>query len=240
MMKIIYPILLVGLFSCELPAQENWLHTRLAVSIPYAEKNAREVIHTYENGFTTTFGYQEQVSVLPGISWQRVQEDLWFWQYAIVGLGYSQQDDNVLDEHPDQGFPEPVGGNNRKYGFLFGRIEFGKLFAEPDGAAVIPSLSLSLDPYYQYFNIIPKTSAGFPRQIHHFGLTLRIIPGIQIPFSSNIRFTLQLPTGLNNLELSAYRVDNPILTETQRKSSAVKNQLGLYDFQPTIGLSFRL
>lgn len=231
--------LLVSGIQAQKSAIENRLHTGISVFIPYQDKNASEVTSTV-NDYQTTFGFQNKVTVLPAIGWQRIQNSRWFWNYAITGIGYSHQDDIVLDQLLSQGIQEPVGGFQKKQAFLYGRIEYGKLFAENDKARFIPSLSISLDPYYQYLNIIPKTSAGFPRRAHHLGVTLRAIAGLHLALSSHIQLMVKVPVGLNNLDLEHHVIDNPILSAEGRKQTQVKNQLGFYDLQPLVGLSFQL
>jgi hypothetical protein len=51
---------------------------------------------------------------------------------------------------------------------------------------------------------------------------------------------VKVPVGLNNLELEHHVIDNPILSEEGRKQTKIRNQSGLYDLQPLLGLSFRL
>lgn len=242
-MKALSFTLLLGLFvsgmQAQKPAIEDRLHIGISMFIPYQDKNASEVISTV-NDYQTSFGFQNKVTVLPGIGWQRIQKNHWFWNYAITGIFYSHQDDIVLDQLLNQGIQEPVGGFQKKQAFLYGRIEYGKLFAESEKARFIPSLSLSLDPYYQYLNIIPKTSAGFPRRAHHLGITLRAIAGVDLALSSNTQLMVKVPVGLNNLELEHHIIDNPILSTEGRKQTKIRNQPGFYDLQPMVEFNFRI
>lgn len=227
-----------GLFA-QAAANENWLNAGLSLSLHYQHKNATELI-TNKNGFQTTYGYQEAASVNLGLGWQQIQENGWYWNYAITGLAFSVQDDITIIELSSQGIPEPTGGHHITRLAFYSRIEYGKLFGRDQEARIFPSLSVSIDPYYQFMHLTPKTWAGFPRSVHHLGLSLRAIPGLTFQLSPGLQLFVKIPVGLNNLEFEYHQIDSPILTDTERKTHRVTNQLGLYDIQGLLGLNFRL
>lgn len=217
----------------------SWLQTGFTAFFPIEGKNVTEII-SVQNDFRTTRIYTNASNIYLGIGLMKVREDSWYWTYQITGFAFQVRDDVFIEEVTGQGFPEPVAGNRVDQAAVHTRIEFGKLFRRDQKNKVFPSLGLSLDPYYEYLRIIPKTSAGYPRKLQQLGLTFRVIPGIAFQLAPRFQLTIKAPVGLNNFELAMHRTDNPVATDKERRFNQTKNQLGWYDLQTALGINIQL
>lgn len=241
MIRSLSLLALLGLFASGIAAQksadESWLQIGLNVFLPHSDQNIKGFI-AESSGFQTQFSYQERAGISLHAGFLRIRENGWLLNLALTDLRFDEFTNPILETLDSQGIPIPIGGQELTRMIFRTRIAYGKVFSM--NKQVRMSLSVGIDPNFQYYRSVPTTSAGFPNRMQSIGFTMRAIPGLTIPLNSRLKLNVQLALGFYDMDLRYFRIDNPILREEERKSREVNDQLGFYDFQGTLGLNFRL
>lgn len=98
-------------------------------------------------------------------------------------------------------------------------------------------LSSSLN--YQLFAKNPRDSRSFKNSLTKAGIVIGITPGIEIPVSEKLNFTVDGTYGILGLNLKRQNAQNPSLSMEDRKQNKFSMELGKQGYQVRIGLGYK-
>ena len=217
-------------------ANSLWLSGQLN-AFATLDKTQTVVIETTD----TRLVYEEETrSVNIGLGLKKLKPNQWFQEYSLIALDLKIDEETGNREIAGSGIIEPTTGRRKTVVGTHFRWEFGKMFTLSRSPRLQPGLSLSIDPFYRYTRIVPKTSAGFPARHHKFGAELRLIPRVEYALSDRLHLLLKIPIGINSFYVAQQKVDNPIVSEAERTANTINNNFGQGYFQIGLGMNYRL
>lgn len=230
-----------------------WLISFVFISSTLAQRTDKQRIITLYNHSIKqnySYSYTDQIGIAHtyqkedfdyiniGIGYRILKGENKFQEFSLVQLNYSKDDDLLMLDDPDSNIFEPSSGNFSREANLRLRWEYGLNIPLNTSDKVIPGISAGIDPFWNYYRNVPKTSAGFPVTFHQFGWELRLIPATVFQITPKMQLHLSLPIGIVHNRWNRTKVENPILTEDQRNQSSFESEYGVVDWQLRIGFGF--
>lgn len=198
----------------------------------YSYMDRLGIIHTYQKEDFDHFNI--------GLGYRIIKNANRFQEFSLVQLNYSKGDDLYLLDDPDSNIFEPSAGNFSREVNLRLRWEYGLNVPLNNNDKIIPGISVGIDPFWNYYRNVPKTSAGFPVTFHQFGWDLRLLPTTAFQISSRMQIHLSIPIGVVHNRWNRTKVENPILSEDQRNQASFDSDFGVVDWQLRVGVGLGL
>lgn len=185
------------------------------------------------------FYEQERYNRLnPGLGIRKTFQKDNFAELGLTHLYFRERDESLRDS--SFGVAVPIQGSfERNYGAAF-RLQFGKVLAPGPEARWQPALGLSLDPWFDYYRYVPKTSVGFPYRSIQVGAELRFIPQLLYRCSERVAFNAALPLRFAGFHFEHALLENPLFTENQQSTQTMNLDTGLGGLQLQAGVLVRL
>ncbi len=159
-----------------------------------------------------------------------------FGEFALSQLYFRKREDILRGSGPAD---IKRGSVEKDYGMAL-RFQYGYLLNKNKAQRFQPALGTSIDPFFNYFRQVPKTSAGFPLKSWRAGGEWRFIPQLMYQLSGKLALNAAIPVRLANFYHEQQTVENPILTETQRTERFTKLDGGLQEWQFLVAVYFGL
>ncbi len=228
----------VNLFSQEKEEKKYWLTTSLNVFVPISHSASKNIGFDYHSTYHYQMEHKNFLS--PGIGVKIEKNNLWFQEYSLSYLNAKKDDYYVVDVIEQQGVTVPVRGIETTSVGLNLRVEYGKLISPKNMSRLKYGLSLSIDPYFNYFKDEPITSALIPVFSYRIGGELSIIPRIEVALSRRIHMNIKLPMGINRFSYEHFKIDDPLLADEKKEVNHFFNEFGMKYFQSNVGLNIML
>lgn len=225
-------------FSFANAQSAKWISARLT-SQPFQTAAAQSIVF----GDTVFYKYSNNHRKLAqlGFGFGKIKENGWFSEWSIVGVNATVQDNVQLQFSSNQNITEPQGGYKATNLGLALRWEYGRLLGDFENSKFVPAISMSVDPYFDYLKIIPKTSEGFPMKSIEAGSIIQFIPRLEYRIYKNISLDVSIAVPLGNLRFEYDKLENPVLPiDLQRQNKVDGSLLPVRDTQIRLGLLYRI
>lgn len=228
-------------FSFVFSAQAQQSDNKRIISI-YNHSIKQDFSYSFSTQNVIKHNYQKEEMdyVNIGVGYRIIKNENRFQEFSLVQFRYRKKDDILLLEDEVFITLEPRAGSFNREVNLRLRWEYGLNVPLNNNEKIIPSISIGIDPFWNYYRSVPKTSAGFPSTFHQFGWDLRLLPATAFQISSKIQIHLSIPIGIVHNRWDRTKVDNPVLTRDQRNSSSFNADYGIVDWHLRVGLGIGL
>mgnify|MGYP006301412557 CR=1 FL=1 len=174
-----------------------------------------------------------------GASFRKNRDTGWFHEFSLVNIEVRKEEETDITLY----FLDLTSSELKQHSFrlnLHTRYEFGKLFLDSSKNKVLPALSVGIDPYVQYFNVIPRIV-----DIHGNTLTIgtqvSIIPRLLFKLGENLQLDINAPVPFYEFFVRQDKVFTSSSNGTDRQTTT---DLGSYfrvdDIPLRLGLLYRL
>lgn len=238
-MRYLLSLCCFGVLVLSLSAQETEKRLSLGLIHSFPKWNSFTVSH--EGGNQTyhfTLNHRQQMGLY--LQLEKARSDGWRRSWALLQADFRRSDDANTFTTIDSSLIEVVHGYKEHHFGLRLRWAYGKAINWLSSERLETSLSLAMDPYFQYHRQVPKTSAGFPFRLIHAGVVANFLPHLQYRLGKRLRLSLQAPLAFNRFYWYQSIIDKPILTYSERSVSGTMNRFGLKVEQLLLGVSYSL
>lgn len=191
-------------------------------------------------GFTEHFQKDDVEYVNLGLGYRIMNEKGRFQEFSLIQLNFHKGDNSRVIDFEDAQALEPVSSDLTKEVNLRLRWAYGMYFSLNNSEKIKPGISLGIDPVWNSYRDIPKSSLGIPLTYHQIGFDLRIIPATTLQLTSRLQLQLAFPVGLLANRWNFSKLENPILPEGERSQNSYESEFGFNDVQIRVGLGIEL
>ncbi|MCB9246393.1 MAG: hypothetical protein H6606_08175 [Flavobacteriales bacterium] len=184
------------------------------------------------------------------VDWQLVQPTLafqWntprntFHEIELTQLrfyGISNKSDRINDT---TGHIEPVPmGSDMRIAEVSVRYEYNFYLNRSTSQKLIPSAGIGINPYFRLTDSSPRNSNSFPTRQTNSGAMFFLMPRLLYHISDKLFLDLNMPICLADSYLDVNKVENPLFTEGQQRTSSYNFQLFPQIVSGRLGIGLKL
>ena len=234
---VFIPILLVcsHIFSQEETTNEQKWAVKVYVNGSYASTKTTTIlangnIQQYER-FNRNIG-----NISPAISYTKGK---FLQEVELTNLRISQSGSSTIIEIPGQGVSVPDNGGKYRNTQIGLRYLASAIFHPFKNKNISLGIGGAAQPSFSRSKQIPYTSASFPIKSFGLGMGIAAVPQIEYDFAKRFFINLSAPFEIMDISLSSYHIDNPILSESARRTSDLEVDFFPKRYNLRMGLGVR-
>ncbi|MEM9824800.1 MAG: hypothetical protein AAF985_27185 [Bacteroidota bacterium] len=156
-----------------------------------------------------------------GVAFQKVKPSGWFYELALVKLSIDDDTNvKVRSNEVDPGPGIPIFGDQNLTIDVVSRLEYGKYFFDLKKNKFNLGLSLGIKSHFDYNNLTPRNSNGFPLRFSRVGLVLQVIPILSFQAAKRVLIDLKVFPDLIDFYYQRSRTLNPNLAISQQTDTS--------------------
>lgn len=187
---------------------------------------AESIDHIRTSGVTIRSTKTFSTVLSPTVAYQWKSSEKTFHEIELTRFRmdrFSERTDWVIDSIGIMD-PTPSGQQIKTSEFSL-RYEYNIILDNFSSAKLTTSAGLAISPYFNRTEHIPKNSHSFATATTISGASAFLIPRLMYQFSEKFFVDLNIPIYLVDNHLSVSKVENPLFTEDQQRTSTVNSQL---------------
>ncbi len=184
------------------------------------------------------FGLEGVDLIHPGIGIKITNPKKWYQEYGLMALHVKRDyEATFVKIQNDDDFPK--NGKNRLVLETMLGIEYGKLFVFDGVDNFLFGLALGINPYMNYLDMEPVTSAEVPVSLLKIGGEFSIVPRIEIKVLDRLGLFFKIPVGITDFYYKKTKAGIPFSFNAINEAT-FETEFGIKTFRMSFGLGCRI
>ncbi len=164
-----------------------------------------------------------------------------FHEFEISRFLINQEQNQTIISNDSLGRSEVIAGVKSTKIFVAFRYEYNfSLGKKTEETKFHPYVGISINPFFENAIIMPTVSSQFPKKQVQVGALLAIVPRINYDIKGNWYMDLNVPINIFEANVDFSNDQNPILSESERKTTEFNIELFPNNIMVRIGIGLRI